>query len=374
VPPIRIELGDASLVLQNQFPHKSIDTIITSPPYFNTRKYSRFKEEIGQEKDVSDYINNLERVFKVCRYILKPTGVCIVNIADTYRNGTLNHIPFLFSKMMTGKLKYYLINDIIWKKKNGNPSSVKTRLRNEYEHIFIFVKDIENYYFNPLYEPVSDLDRGLTAVKDYKSCTRISTSSRQRYYLRQQEMLKNGKVPLKVKGDVWEFATSKFKNTKHVAMFPIEIPYYCLKMACPLRICTGCNTLWKQTEKFEVVRREEAKFGGVKHKEGVGGVYSGKAWNQKFFTELSLERNCDCYAASSHIDKSIYYPGTVIDPFVGSGTTTTVADIMGYNSIGIDLVDMTETKTNYEKIKKKVESLSTITIKMTSKNKKVFNY
>ncbi len=370
----RLELGDAGPILRNQFVPESIDTILTSPPYFRTRKYSS-GSEIGWEPHVYDYIFKLKQVFEECFKVLKPSGVCIVNIADTYADGELNRIPSIFADTMT-VIGFHLINDIIWKKKNGNPSSVKSRLRNEHEHIFVFVKNREDYYFNPLYEPVSDLDRGLAAVRDYKASVRIKTSSRQRYYTKQQQMLMEGKVPLKVKGDVWEFATSKFKNTKHVAMFPIEIPYYCLKMACPLRLCSSCHQPWKTIEEFEVLQRKEAKFGGIKHVESVGGVYSGKAWNQKFFTKMSLEPDCDCYEGTvfkeSNDSFTTYYPGTVIDPFVGSGTTTTVADIMGYNSIGIDLQDMIEN--HYEKMKKKVASLSTITIKITSKNKKVFQF
>jgi hypothetical protein len=174
-----------------------------------------------------------------------------------------------------------------------------------------------------------------------------------------------GKVPLKVKGDVWEFATSKFNNTKHIAMFPIEIPYYCLKMACPRFICSGCDKPWKVVEQFEVVKRDDVKFGGPKHTKEVGGIYSGNSWNQKFFSKLEHKKDCNC-------TMKMPYAGTVLDPFVGSGTTTTVADIMGYNGIGIDLEDLTE-DVNYEKTQNKVNSLSTIEIKITSKNKKIFN-
>lgn len=61
---------------------ESIQTIITSPPYFGLRKYgkslSEKESEIGREKEVDSYINHLVQVFEHLKPALKKDG--IVNI------------------------------------------------------------------------------------------------------------------------------------------------------------------------------------------------------------------------------------------------------------------------------------------------------
>ena len=66
----KVLLGDVRDVC-NDIPNNLVQSIITSPPYFGHRKYSgedKCENEIGREKTLEEYINNL--VF--CFELIKP--------------------------------------------------------------------------------------------------------------------------------------------------------------------------------------------------------------------------------------------------------------------------------------------------------------
>lgn len=129
----------------------SIQTIITSPPYFGLRKYSKdiieSKKEIGREQTITEYINDLVSVFENLKPSLKKDGTVWVNLGDTYINGNLQGAPWRFALAMQDK-GWILRSDIIWHKPNAMPSSVKNRPTTDHEYIFLFTLDHKNYYYN----------------------------------------------------------------------------------------------------------------------------------------------------------------------------------------------------------------------------------
>ena len=62
---------------------ESIDCIITSPPYWALRDYQT-EGQIGLEPTIQEYIQNLVNIFKEAKRVLKSDGTCWVNISDTY--------------------------------------------------------------------------------------------------------------------------------------------------------------------------------------------------------------------------------------------------------------------------------------------------
>ena len=79
----KIICGD-SLELIRQIPDKSINLIITSPPYFKQRDYGGFNKEIGNEKTVEEYVDNLLKLFHECVRVIKNDGSIVFNIGDKY--------------------------------------------------------------------------------------------------------------------------------------------------------------------------------------------------------------------------------------------------------------------------------------------------
>ena len=144
---VLLYIGDAVEVLRG-LPPSSIDTVITSPPYYKQRIYGH-PGEIGQEESVEDYIENLRRVFREVKRVLKKTGVVFLNIGDKYIERRLQMVPerVALSLMEDG---WVLINKIIWQKPNAMPSPFKRRLNNVYEPVFLFVKEegLPVYYLN----------------------------------------------------------------------------------------------------------------------------------------------------------------------------------------------------------------------------------
>ena len=66
---------------------KSVQCIITSPPYWGLRDYGS-EHQLGAETTPDEYIKKLCDVFLDCNRVLKDDGVLYVNIADSYfRNG-----------------------------------------------------------------------------------------------------------------------------------------------------------------------------------------------------------------------------------------------------------------------------------------------
>lgn len=124
----------------------TIKCIITSPPYFQCRNYNHNEKQIGLENTVEEYVNALCDVFDSLKPKLKEDGNLFVNIGDKYsKDKNLLLVPFEFAREMKSR-GWILRNDIIWHKPNFQPSPVKDRLANAYEHIFHFVKNKKYYY------------------------------------------------------------------------------------------------------------------------------------------------------------------------------------------------------------------------------------
>ena len=64
--------GDAADVLR-EFPGQSVNTCITSPPYWNQRAYSG-KSTLGQEQSVEEYVQHLRVIFRELKRVLKEDG------------------------------------------------------------------------------------------------------------------------------------------------------------------------------------------------------------------------------------------------------------------------------------------------------------
>lgn len=77
-----IYCGDSLQVLQT-FPENSVDCCVTSPPYYALRDYGA-DGQIGREATPEEYIDRLVSVFHEVKRVLTPQGTCWVNIADTY--------------------------------------------------------------------------------------------------------------------------------------------------------------------------------------------------------------------------------------------------------------------------------------------------
>ena len=139
----RIICGN-NLELLEDIPDKSINLVVTSPPYYKQRDYGG---GMGNEKSVEGYIENLCEVFHECVRVVKDDGSIVFNIGDKYENANLLLVPYRFAIEVLGKEPVKLANNITWVKLNPTPRQFKRRLVSSTEPFFHFVKS-NNYYYN----------------------------------------------------------------------------------------------------------------------------------------------------------------------------------------------------------------------------------
>ena len=108
-----------------------IQTIFTSPPYWNKRLYSE-KNGLGNEKTSDEFIDNIVNHLNECWRVLNNKGSFFLNLGDTFHNGNLQNIPHKVIIQLQDK-GWILRNTIIWSKTNPKPSSTKTNLTPSYE-------------------------------------------------------------------------------------------------------------------------------------------------------------------------------------------------------------------------------------------------
>lgn len=91
-------------------PDSCCRTCITSPPYYGLRDYGA-DGQIGLEDTPDQYIENLVKIFREVRRVLKDDGTLWVNIGDSYTQKNLNGIPWLLAFALRSD-GWYLRSDI----------------------------------------------------------------------------------------------------------------------------------------------------------------------------------------------------------------------------------------------------------------------
>lgn len=79
---IRILKGDVREVLKT-LPEESVDTVITSPPYWGLRNYG-IAGQIGLEPTLAEHLQVMVEVFREIRRVLKSSGNVFLNYGDCY--------------------------------------------------------------------------------------------------------------------------------------------------------------------------------------------------------------------------------------------------------------------------------------------------
>jgi len=246
--------GDCRETLNN-LTNLSIQTCVTSPPYYGLRDYGGEKNQIGQEQSPEEFIDELVKVFRIIRDKLKDDGTLWVNIGDSYYNyrpskgksypkqtvsKTKQDLPDYSSKrnnklsnlkekdligipwMLAFALRqdgWYLRQDIIWHKPNPMPESVRDRCTKAHEYIFLLSKSKKYYYDNEaIKEPVKQDwgTRNRANGKYHNSGTGLQPHSG----LTKSYTTKN-------KRSVWSITNKPYKHA-HFATFPPDLIEPCI--------------------------------------------------------------------------------------------------------------------------------------------------
>ena len=253
--------GDA-LEWLRQLPDNSVNTCVTSPPYWGLRDYG-IDGQIGLEETPEAYVERMVEVFREVRRVLRDDGTLWLNLGDSYAGSgkgawkvkdrqkevyipdpdspqcrlpkvpsglkpkDLVGIPWrvAFALQADG---WYLRSDIIWHKPNPMPESVKDRPTKAHEYIFLLAKS-EKYYYD--YESIKE--PAINAGKTVKTNGADGMVGGYDGY-RTRDGFKRG-ITVKEKKNkrtVWSITTKPFKGA-HFATFPPDLIEPCILAGCP---------------------------------------------------------------------------------------------------------------------------------------------
>ncbi len=322
--------GDVRDVLKS-LSSESVHCVVTSPPYWGLRDY-QVEEQLGLEPTPEEYCASMVEVFREVRRVLSPTGTVWLNLGDSYHNyrsdGAFvkqtvaktkqdlptfaphrgNHLEGLKSKDLMGMPwrvafalqadGWYLRSDIIWSKPNPMPESVQDRPTKAHEYIFLLTKSPRYYY---------DAD----AIKE---------QSNQEFHN---------------KRSVWEINTHPYPGA-HFATYPEKLVEPCILAGTSEKgVCAKCSKPWERVvDKGNPVLNAWSNRGAAQYDSSINdmrpsGLETGSTLKHIVpITTLGWQPTCECSADT--------VPATVLDPFVGSGTTCAVSQRLGRHSIGID--------------------------------------
>ena len=316
-------IGDCRNILPT-LPSKSVQCVVTSPPYYKLRDYG-VAGQIGQEATVEEYVKNLVAVFREVKRVLKDDGTLWLNLGDSYAGSNKNRntagknytlkdgckdsthtgrrMGIIKPTPLSGWLKpkdlmgvpwrvafalqedgWYLRQDIIWHKPNVMPEAVKDRCTKSHEYIFLLSKS-KNYYF----------DTG--AIKE-------------------NSVTFENRLPAIVRNREYGYA-SKLNATHPSYNLRRDDKRDPFKQGCPQK------RLNRKDSDYDITKRNKRDVWTIP-------THPYKGAHFAVFPPTLIQ---PCILAGSRIGD------IVLDPFFGSGTTAEVAVLFDRNWIGIDIND-----------------------------------
>lgn len=323
-----IYVGDCLDSLKSM-PENSVQTCITSPPYWGLRDYG-VAGQIGQEPTPDAYVAKMVGVFREVRRVLHDSGTVWLNIGDSY----YNYRPGAGQKVTPQTMKgggdgssdfdecarrglkqdglkekdlclipwrlaialqadgWWVRSVICWSKKSCMPEGVTDRPTNSWEPIFLLAKSAKYFYDAEAVKERAETEPHAMGnkVKTDGHCRKdIGTDSVNR-------IIGNG---TRNQRNVWHLGPEPYRGA-HFATFPTEIPRRAVLAGTSAHgCCPKCFAPWTR-----VIEK---------------GNPSATGWSP----------GCECRLEP--------VPCTVLDPFMGSGTTGAVALRLGRNFVGCEL-------------------------------------
>jgi DNA modification methylase len=237
---IHIIHGD-STNLKDVLADESVDCIPNSPPYFgavrtytedgkNVKKSKKGISQTGHEDSVDDYVKNLMETYVECKRVLKPKGSIFVNVADTFKDGEIQNVPFKIIEAMKG-IGLKCVQTMIWYKVNPQPVTIKA-FQPTMEYILHFVKTIEfkwiENWFKSDDEFLGDIMHGDAAKKRrFRNVLMYTPPSLDEDNIPlTQGLLKTTSVN---NNYLVKLLKSNGFQLQHNALFPLEVPFICIK-------------------------------------------------------------------------------------------------------------------------------------------------
>lgn len=164
--------GDARRAL-SLLPSGSVQTVVTSPPYWSLRDY-QVDDQIGRDDTLRSYIDSIVEAFDELRRVLRRDGTVWLNVGDSYTSGNRRYrapdrknraramsvrprtpeglkpkdligVPWRLALALQDA-GWWIRSEVIWHKPNAHPESVRDRPTKAHETVFLLSKEQDYYY------------------------------------------------------------------------------------------------------------------------------------------------------------------------------------------------------------------------------------
>ncbi len=134
----------ASSEKQHHIAANTIQTVITSPPYWDLKNYDNHQNQIGFNESYELYLDRMNKVWQECYKGLKPEGSLFININYRRNDNKLLRIQDDFIRQLV-KIGFTFQHKILWHKPSGIPTA-GLRLADRYEYVLHFSKQTTYFY------------------------------------------------------------------------------------------------------------------------------------------------------------------------------------------------------------------------------------
>lgn len=359
-------------------PDASVHCIVTSPPYLDARDYGvaatswpavtyrpRFDLDpvtvpamvccLGHETTLVAYVAHLVAVWRELRRVLRPDGVCWLNLGAGYSAGTTTRrkptttegpavpsswkgrchearntaglaakqmilSPWAALEALQGD-GWYVRNVVPWVKPNAKPDSATDRCTPSWEPIFLLTRG-PKYFFDA--HAISTPAKGASRNRARKfGADRADPGDHHGASIPWDGLLAHPR-------DVWTIPVGRFRGA-HFATFPEELARRCVASGTSaVGCCAVCGAQWRKI----LTPSEAVSAGGGRRKnasvykfQGVNGAMATGKYHARM--HVGWGRVCRCPHTRPQ-------PAVVLDPFVGSGTTLGTAVALDRIAVGVE--------------------------------------
>ena len=232
----------------------------------------KIDNQLGLEETPEEYVENMVKVFREVKRVLKDDGTVWLNLGDSYvstAQGTFNapqeirgenkninaqyrpKVEGLKPKDLVGipwrvafalqSDGWYLRQDIIWHKPNPMPESVQDRCTKSHEYIFLLSKSAKYFYDNDAIKEkatwIENRPSGMERnAESYRGKVKYNDNNYggggTSFQGHSGNYKANGELinpdGMRNKRSVWKINTKPYKEA-HFAVFPPKLPELCIK-------------------------------------------------------------------------------------------------------------------------------------------------
>lgn len=209
----RLRLGDARDL--DWIDDESVHLVVTSPPYFNLKKYNDHPDQLGDMDEYEAFHDELDKVWRHCFRVLAPGGRLVCNVGDVCvarkKNNGRHHVLPLHADISVRcrRLGFDYLTPILWNKIANAVFEVEGRggfLGKPYEPNAIVKNDVE--YILMLRKPGAYRN----PTDEQRATSRLTKEEQNKWFR-----------------PIWTDLTGA-STREHPAPFPAELAYRLIRM------------------------------------------------------------------------------------------------------------------------------------------------